>query len=347
MGDLPDTDLLAAEILTRHGEETIAKGSKSFALASRLFRPTMRDHVRMLYAWCRHCDDVIDGQDLGGDAPDADLSAEEQAARLDALRRFTRAALAGTPTGHPAFDGFSLVARAHEMPAQYPLDLLDGFAMDVARQSYDSLDDTLEYCYGVAGVVGVMMAIVMGVRADDHAVLDRACDLGLAFQLTNICRDVADDARAGRVYLPAAHLCAHGVEPTAQGILDLDNRAALAGAVSEILDIADLYYRSATAGIAFLPTRAAAAIAAARNIYRDIGRLIRARGAAAWDQRAYTSKRQKTWLALKGCAEAVPHRLRAPAALPPSRDGLWSRPVSRPIAQPIVKPVGAAHSPTR
>lgn len=319
--------LLAPDALSLHGEQTIAKGSKSFALASRLFRPTMRDHVRMLYAWCRHCDDVIDGQDLGGDAPDADLSVEEQAARLEALRRFTRDALAGTATGHPAFDGFSLVARAHEMPAQYPLDLLDGFAMDVARQTYDSLDDTLAYCYGVAGVVGVMMAIVMGVSADDHPVLDRACDLGLAFQLTNICRDVADDAHAGRVYLPAAHLRKHGVEPTPAGILDLDNRAALARAVGDILDVADLYYGSATAGIAFLPTRAAAAIAAARNIYRDIGRIIRARGAAAWDKRAYTSRRQKTWLALKGCAEAVPHRLRAPAALPATRDGLWSRPM--------------------
>lgn len=316
--------------LIAHGEKTIEAGSKSFAMASRLFRPAMRDDVRMFYAWCRHCDDVIDGQTLGGDAPDATLSQDEQKLRLDGLKRDTILALEGKPVGHPAFDGFCLVARKHQIPHRYPMDLLDGFAMDVNRHNYATLGDTLHYCYGVAGVVGVMMAIVMGVSPDRDDVLDRACDLGLAFQLTNICRDIIDDAQADRLYLPHEFLQAVGVEPTAPAILAPENREAVTRAVTRLLDEADRYYESAMEGVPFLPTRAGAAVVAARNIYRDIGRVIRERGNAAWEQRAYTSKRRKTYLALRACLKVSPNIiLPRPVKTKPNRMGLWSRPGNR------------------
>ncbi|MEM9705626.1 MAG: phytoene/squalene synthase family protein [Pseudomonadota bacterium] len=313
--------------LAAHGARAIADGSKSFALASRLFGGQMRTDAQMLYAWCRHCDDIIDGQTLGADAPDASLSVAEQTERLARLREQTGRALRGATTGVSAFDGFALVAARHELPPQYAFDLLDGFAMDVDRRAYGSMQDTLAYCYGVAGAVGVMMAILMGVSRDDHATLDRACDLGLAFQLTNICRDVVDDARAGRVYLPADLLCRHGVDPTPAGVLDRQSRPALASATAEALREADRYYASAARGVRALPIRAAAAVLAARNIYRDIGRVILQRGPEAWDERAYASPLRKAQLAFYGLVVGAPQPLIMRDRTAPPREDLWRRPI--------------------
>ncbi len=313
--------------LAEHGQQAIAQGSKSFAMASRLFDDEMRHDVQMLYAWCRHCDDVIDGQTMGEDAPDIALSNEEQARRLEMLIKDTQCAMAGEVTGNPAFDGFSLVARKHELPRQYPMDLLGGFSMDVESRLYTTLDDTLGYCYGVAGCVGVMMAIVMGVPHTDSHTLDRACDLGLAFQLTNICRDIVDDAKADRIYVPATLLKKHGVGTDASSILDTGSRDALSLVAIELLDEADRYYTSATQGIRMLPPRAGAAIAAARNVYRDIGRMIRTRGAHAWDSRTYTSKSRKIFLALTGLASGIPQSVFLKEKTAAPREGLWQRPL--------------------
>ncbi len=312
--------------LARYGAQSIAQGSKSFAMASMFFGPALRADVQMLYAWCRYCDDVIDGQSMGEDAPDVTLSDAEQARRLQVLKRDTLKALEGEPTQNPAFDGFSLVARAHNLPHQYPIDLLDGFAMDVENRVYKSLDDTMHYCYGVAGCVGIMMAIVMGVPHTDNETLDRACDLGLAFQLTNICRDIVDDAKAGRVYVPEDLLKKYSLDRGKHSILESESRHAVSKVAIELLDEADRYYESATQGIRMLPPRAGAAIAAARNVYRDIGRMIRLRGARAWDQRVYTSKRRKIFLASKGVPSGVAQSIFLDKNNTMARTRLWQRP---------------------
>ncbi|MGF1543777.1 MAG: phytoene/squalene synthase family protein [Parvularculaceae bacterium] len=313
--------------MAAHGATAIAQGSKSFALASRLFHREMRADAQMLYAWCRRCDDVIDGQSMGEDAPDADLSADEQAARLQRLRRDTARALAGEPVGDPAFDGFAAVAAKVALPERYPFDLLDGFEMDVARRRYETIDDLLAYCYGVAGVVGVMMAIVMGVAPNDEETLDRACDLGLAFQLTNVCRDMVDDARAGRIYPPAELLRDEGLEEAdPESLVDPAARGALARVAGRLLDVADCYYESGGAGLRRLPARGAAAVGAARSVYRDIGRIVRDRGASAWDARAYATKSRKAWLALSGAARAAPQPIFLARVAPDPRPGLWRRP---------------------
>ena len=260
----------------------------------------MQKDAQLLYAWCRHCDDVVDGQTLGGDAPSGDLTEAERRALLDDLKRKTEKSLAGERVDEPAFDAFAYVAERHNFPSRYPYDHLDGFEHDVAPRTYETLDDVLVYCYGVAGVVGVMMAILMGVKSDDETTLDRACDLGLAFQLTNICRDVIDDANGGRVYLPAEFLARQQLTPTVSDVLASENRDALWRTVQDVLDVADAYYKSATVGVRSLPPRAAAAVAAARNVYRDIGQKIRQRGPSAWETRVVVSKPRKTWLALAG-----------------------------------------------
>jgi phytoene synthase len=182
---------------------SIRQGSKSFAAAARLFDPTVREDAYLLYAWCRHCDDEIDGQVLGHGS--VGLDPRLAAAKLAELEDKTRRALAGQGVeDDQAFAAFQRVAQRHTIPSRLPLELLEGFRMDVEGRAYSTLDDVLLYAYRVAGVVGEMMARVMG--AVDSDILRRAVDLGLALQLTNIARDVVEDARGGRIYLPSEWL---------------------------------------------------------------------------------------------------------------------------------------------
>ena len=297
----------------------IRKGSKSFAAAARLFDPETRDKAFMLYAWCRYCDDQIDGQDLGfgQQSPEA----EEQQRILARLAQQTEAAMAGEPTDDPVFSAFQRVFQHAGIDRRYPLELLDGFAMDVSRRDYLSIDDTLLYCYHVAGVVGAMMATIMGVS--DQATLNRAIDLGLGFQLTNICRDVLEDAADGRIYLPRNWLIEAGAPTRADEFAGAE--PALFKVVERVLDEADRYYASAAHGISRLPFRSAWAIAAARNVYGAIGTEVRKRGARAWETRAGTSSLQKLAMVLSGgctAAAAAVHR----GGEGPPRAGLWTAP---------------------
>jgi phytoene synthase len=303
--------------LVERSRLTIERGSKSFAAAARIFDPETRASAYMLYAWCRHCDDVTDGQDLGWGA--SQVPAADARARLDRLRDQTLRALAGEPGSDPLFEGLRRVVERHHIPSRYPLEHLEGFAMDVAGRRFVELEDTIGYCYHVAGVVGVMMAYIMGVRGSDA--LDRATDLGLAFQLTNIARDVVEDAGVGRVYLPTRWLDEAGVP--AQDIRNRRHRDAVSRVTCRLLDEADRYYRSAAVGLSSLRFRSAWAVATAREVYRDIGRIVRSLGPAAWDGRASTSTTRKLVLAARGFGVAVGSR-GTPTQV--SREGLWTRP---------------------
>jgi phytoene synthase len=247
----------------------------------------------------------------------------DPAAGLARLRTETIRALAGDAVSDPVFVAFQRVARECDFPARYPLELLAGFEMDVTDRRYDSLDEILLYCYRVAGVVGVMMALVMGAR--DKRALQRAADLGIAFQLTNISRDVLDDARNGRCYLPAEWLAEAGIP--ADGVARPEHREALAAVVDRLLTEADRYYRSAGEGLRALNFRSAWAVATALGVYRDIGRVVRRLGPRGRDERAVVSTARKLvllarggWLALMACTVG---RLQ-PAA--PRDDDLWTAP---------------------
>jgi phytoene synthase len=301
-----------SEALLDHATETIRVGSKSFAAAARLFDRDTRRSVLMLYAWCRHCDDVVDGQALGHNT----FVPVDAAAQVERLRDMTLNAYAGAPQSDPAFAAFQDVALRHAISPHHAFDHLAGFAMDAADVRYDTIDDTLRYCYHVAGVVGLMMASIMGAR--DDAVLERACDLGLAFQLTNIARDIVEDARIGRVYLPAAWLREADI-PAAE-LAHERHRGALARVAARLVDHAEPYYDSALDGIAALPLRSAWAIATARRVYRQIGVEVKRRGARAWDARAGTSRATKLRLLALGGVDALASRFRNPASRP---SGLW------------------------
>ncbi len=297
--------------------QAINVGSKSFAAAAKLFDERTRQSAVMLYAWCRHCDDVIDGQTLGHGQVDGDRSTGE--ARLAELVDLTERAYAGEPMQDPAFAAFQQVIQRHQIPKAYPLEHLAGFRMDVQGYHYQTFDDTLLYCYRVAGVVGLMMARVMGAEAE--ATLDRACDLGLAFQLTNIARDIVEDAAIGRVYLPADWLAEAGIP--ADGVGLLHKRPALALLSARLVDLAEPYYLSASQGLRDLPLRSAWSIATAHGIYRQIGVEVKARGAAAWDSRVSTSKGQKLQFLLGGAVLALASRRMQVRPRPVS---LWKRP---------------------
>ncbi|GHB33610.1 15-cis-phytoene synthase CrtB [Salinicola rhizosphaerae] len=317
--------------LRDHAEQTIAVGSRSFATAARLFDAETRRSALMLYAWCRHCDDVIDDQALGFSSPEGAAgsatptgSSEEALSRLETLKASTRRAYANEPMHEPAFAAFQAVALEHAIPPSQAFDHLEGYAMDVREARYTTLEDTLRYCYHVAGVVGLMMARVMGVR--DEAALDRACDLGLAFQLTNIARDIVDDARLGRCYLPECWLEEAGIEMKGRDprtLADPGYRPALAGVARRLVTTAEPYYASAREGLTALPLRSAWAIATAHGVYREIGVKVVKAGNHAWDQRQGTSKGEKLALLVSGAGAALRSRRRRPT---PRRDDLWQRP---------------------
>ncbi|WP_180982587.1 phytoene/squalene synthase family protein [Methylocella silvestris] len=314
--DAPDEIVLLAR-------EQLKKGSTSFFKAARLFPKSQKASAFLLYAWCRHCDDEIDGQILGA-APDmtrppCQRSLEARERTLATLREKTVAALAGQ-ADEPVFVGLQRVVASHQIPHRYPLDLIEGMAMDVRGRSYACLEDTLSYSYYVAGVVGVMMATIMGVR--DRATLERASDLGIAFQLTNIVRDVVADAALGRFYLPQNWLDEVGILPCEIG--ERRHREKVFRISARLLDVADDYYRSALIGIGRLPFRSAWAIASARRIYRGIGQAARASGAAAWDRRARAGTiTQASGIALGAVEAAVLVSLRGRSERKP-RLGLWT-----------------------
>lgn len=281
---------------------SIDRGSKSFALASKLFAPETRERAWLLYAWCRRCDDIADGQEHGG----ALSNDGDAAARLAQIRTLTQQAYDELPTGHPAFDAFGLVARECHIPYHYADDLIAGFALDAADWRPQSQDDMLRYCYHVAGVVGIMMALVMGVDRQDEATLGHANDLGLAFQLANIARDVREDAEAGRCYLPQDWLDEFDLVVPRRGehcAPDTDFWAPASARARQLIaqrlaTLAAGYEASARIGARKLPFRSRWAVLAAAGIYGDIAREVARRGQAAWDARVVTSKAAKLgWVA--------------------------------------------------
>lgn len=245
---------------------SISAHSKSFALASSLLPVEVRDDVAVLYAFCRRVDDAID------------LAPEGAAASaLEGLRCELASMYAGETQRDVTLAAMQAVAARRRIPYEYPEALLDGMAMDVAGVRYGTVEDLLLYGHRVAGVVGLMMCHVLGVRRVEA--LPRAAHLGLAMQLTNVCRDVAEDWRRGRLYLPAELL------GDAAPLLGRPGRelppaahAAIREAVRTLLDTAEGFYRSADIGVRDLSPRCGVAVRAARRIYSAIGDRLAARG---------------------------------------------------------------------
>jgi 15-cis-phytoene synthase len=278
--------------------DSITKGSKSFALASRLFDHQTRERAWLLYSWCRACDDLADGQDHGGEMS----AVADPYARLKFIRDMTERALNRETTGDLAFDALGLVVAECRIPHTWPRDLVQGFAMDADAFSPRTTQDMLNYCYHVAGVVGMMMAVVMGVDPEDRETLGHANDLGLAFQLANIARDIGEDARAGRCYIPATWLGKAEIAPGEH--MKPHHRKALAGIAAKLAEMAGEYEASARIGARRLPFRSRWAVLSAAGIYGDIAREVARRGERAWDGRVFTPKSAKLGWVMRAAMQA-------------------------------------------
>jgi phytoene synthase len=309
------TDDRAALVETARA--SIARGSKSFAAASRLFAPVVRERAWLLYAWCRACDDLVDGQDHGHDR----IVVTDAQARVARVRTLSDMALDGHATGEPAFDALGVVARETGLPRRFVHDVIDGFQLDADDWRPRREDDLYRYCYHVAGAVGCLMAVVMGVAPDDDATLDRACDLGLAFQLANIARDIDEDDRVARCYLPDDWLAEMDMPPGQH--MKPPFRPRLAVLARRLATRAQWHEDSAAIGTKALSFRSAWAVLAAAGIYGDIARAVAARGERAWDHRVTTSKAAKLgWIA----RAAVQAARRGSLPDTPRDPRLWTRP---------------------
>ncbi|MBN2573353.1 MAG: phytoene/squalene synthase family protein [Deltaproteobacteria bacterium] len=258
----------------------LERGSKSFVAASRMLPKRLRDRTAALYAFCRVADDAVD---LTTDARQGLARLHE---RLDRI-------YAGGPDPDPVDRAFCDLVHELAIPKPIPAALLEGFAWDAERRRYADAPELEAYCARVASTVGVMMTLIFGERSP--ALLARACDLGLAMQLTNICRDVGEDARAGRVYLPLEWLAEAGLDPDGL-VARPEPSPALASVVKRTLALADEFYRRADGGMALYPRDCRLGIRAARLIYAEIGRVIARNGYDSVTIRAYTGKARKLLL---------------------------------------------------
>jgi len=291
--------------LVAKARDSIAQGSKSFTVASWLFDKPTRERAHLLYAWCRRCDDIADGQEYGfRDGERAiDLDQAKAKDRVEAIRVLTHRALDGQPTADIAFDALGLVAAECGITREMCDDVIDGFALDADGWRPRSEGDLMRYCYHVAGAVGVMMAKVMGVPNDASETLDRACDLGLAFQLNNIARDIWDDDAAGRCYIPEEWLVEMDIPPGQ--LMKPAYREQLVQLAGRLVSIARVHDEQARIGAGRLKFRQRWAVLSAANIYGAIGEKVVKRGEAAWDHRVHTGMFAKIGHVTKALKESL------------------------------------------
>ena len=267
----------------------LAGGSKTFMLASCFLPWRVRDPSIALYAFCRQADDAVD---LGGDE-----------GALDALCRRLDAIYAGAPLDSPADRAFADAVAQFSIPMSLPLALLDGFRWDLEGRRYETVTGLEAYGARVAGAVGAMMALVMG--ASDVRALARACDLGVAMQLTNIARDVGEDARMGRLYLPLEWMARENID-VERFLAEPSCSPGLRRVVQRLLQRAEDFYASADLGIEGLPTPCRPSIRAARRLYAEIGRQVEANDFDSVSRRAIVPTGRKLAIAAGALTAASP-----------------------------------------
>jgi 15-cis-phytoene synthase len=298
---LPDTvansqlDLAACRAMLRGG-------SRTFFAASYFLPRSLSGPATALYAFCRLADDVVDLH--GG-----------KLAALAHLRDRLDRAYDGRPLPAPVDRAFADVVAHFAIPKALPEALLEGLSWDAAGRRYEDFAALTDYAVRVAGSVGAMMSIVMGARSPQ--LIARACDLGVAMQFTNIARDVGEDAREGRIYLPLRWLRDAGIDPDAW----LERPVfcpALGASIQRLLDKSDVLYERAGAGIARLPLACRPGIRAARLLYAEIGREVERFGCDSVSQRAVVPSSRKASLLLRAVVAIIKTEQGEPA--PPLKE---------------------------
>jgi phytoene synthase len=271
------------EVSANHADDVAAcrallrTGSRTFFAASLFLPRSIRDSATVLYAFCRLADDAVDGEGDGAEG------LAHMRGRLDQI-------YSGQPVSLATDRALAEVVRRFGIPRELPEALLEGCEWDVVGRNYEDLEAVEGYAARVAGSVGAMMAVLMGVRAPD--LLARACDLGVAMQLSNIARDVGEDARRGRLYLPRQWMIEAGIDPDLW-LQNPEHSPQLASVIQRLLHAADKLYQRVDAGINALPPTCRPGIHAASRLYAEIGREVERIGLDSVSSRAVVSGRRK------------------------------------------------------
>jgi 15-cis-phytoene synthase len=256
-------------------EDLFRRNSRSFSLAARFFRPDDQIAVARLYRFCRYLDDLADDTTTGDEE------------RLDLARqRLTEPHTA--PVNSVEFD-FNALSRERSIPLDPVLDLIDALRDDCGPCAVQDEVGLIRFAYGVAGTVGQMMRYVIDAR--DERADAFAIDLGIALQLSNVIRDVAEDAQRGRYYLPAAWVEPSVVREAMTG--ETSAIEAVDAAVRRAHDLAEAYYRSARRGFAYIPSRNRRVIFLAAAFYQAIGQKVVRKSPGGWRKRTVVGPFEK------------------------------------------------------
>ncbi len=278
-------------------DQLLVANGRSFHWARRLLGATHATRSTRLYGFCRRIDDLVDESS----APDT---------ALDALASLSRSLGIGQ-SDDPMFADAIALLKECGIDHAIPLELIAGVRSDLRVVRVTDEAELLRYCYRVAGTVGLMMSAALDVQ--DEAALPHAIDLGIAMQLTNICRDVRADALVNRRYLPASILGDFAPERLLQP--NDQDHTIVRQTVSRLLDLADVYYTSGERGLAYLPPGARRGMLVAARVYRAIGTRLRERNFDYWSSRAVVSTQQKTVISASALTGAVIRRLRGRTAV--------------------------------
>ena len=268
--------------------QIMAAGSKSFYAASRLFPARLRGAATIIYTYCRLADDLID---KGGTKK-----------TLESLRKRLDRIYLGKPANEGVDREFAKVVMKYDIPKELPLALLEGFEWDLDGKRYDNLEELTDYAARVAGSVGAMISVLMGVR--DSRVLAAACKLGIAMQLTNIARDVGEDARNSRLYLPESWMRQVGLDPNTWLEKPVDD-IRIRSLIKKLLEQASSYYQVSAEAIFLLPKDCRVSILSARYIYEEIGNVLKKHSFNSINHRAHVSLSKKLLLIIKSANQAV------------------------------------------
>ena len=246
-----------------------------------------RNAFYAIYAFCRHTDNLIDDNE-GNPRLQRMLIRDWKKRLLEAYRQGF--------SSDPILSPFIYIMKKHNIPLRYPLDLIKGVSMDISKKEYGHFDELRTYCYRVASVVGLMLMYVMGIDNIKRA-KRYATKLGIAMQLTNILRDVGEDARMGRVYFPKDELARFGL--SIHEILEFRKTDRMIKFLKFQIARARRYYEEAVTGLAMIHKEVRMVIALAYTLYSEILSVIEENEYEVFGKRAYVNTFRKVMLYLR------------------------------------------------
>ncbi|XZR52788.1 MAG: squalene/phytoene synthase family protein [Enterobacteriaceae bacterium] len=256
----------------------IEKGSKNFKFSLFFLNNSIKKSISILYSWCRYCDDIIDNEILGFNIK----KTNKKNLHIQNFILNTQKIYCNLKINEFHFNEFKKIIYKYKISPIYIFDHIEGFTMDLKNQTYETFQDTLKYCYNVAGVIGIIITKII-IKKYNKKILDHACNLGIAFQLINISRDIVLDYKNKRCYLPNCLLKKFNLNKF--NFLNKKNINYLIIIIKKIINQSELYYKSSINSLFKLPLKSCIAVIIAYNIYKKIGIKIIKKKKKAWIKR--------------------------------------------------------------